>query len=203
MKMRNARKQTLLAMFTLFAILVIIVFSSVPWKSAAVASSKSTLASHQQSGNATHLHHQSAGTIDGSVDPTQIPDNKAYSLLFRLLSTRYQEREKIIRSFIKQTGVKGDDVETLIATSKAFNQQVSLLDYQAVEIHQQYGSSLNLEARDQLVALKMQREVIASTMISSLPERLSGESLKNLRQYMNDRFKRHMKIVPVTTDGHK
>lgn len=164
-----------------------------------VANSNGNLAS-QQSGTTGHVH-QPANAIDRSIDPTLIPDSKAYSLLFRFLSKPSDEREKlVVRSFIEDMGIATEDADGLIAASEEFNQLVGELDRQAIEIKQRDGQSLGPEAIQQLTSLELQKENIVSDIAASLPKRLRGESMQNLRRYINERFKRHMKIVPAKSN---
>jgi len=156
--------------------------------------------SGQQSGKIAHIH-QPTGAIDGSIDPTLIPDSKAYSLLFRFLSKRSEEREKlVVRSFIEDMGIVGEDADSLIAASEESNQLVGELDRQALEIRRRTGQSLSSEAIEQLTSLERQKENIVSDIVSSLPKRLRVDSMQSLQRYINERFKRHMKIVPAKSN---
>ena len=148
----------------------------------------------------SHTHYSPPGTLDGSVDPTAIPDNKAYSLLFRFLSKRYDEREKrLARTFIKAMGVRDEDVIVLISASEEFNQVVGRLDSQALE-SKRSALSLTSGMTSQLALLDEQKDKAVTRMVSSLPDRLHSDSWENLRQYVADRFKRQMKVIPTSAN---
>jgi hypothetical protein len=148
-----------------------------------------------------HTHYSPPGTLDGSVDPAAIRDNKAYSLLFRFLSKRYDEREKrLARTFIKAMGVRDADISVLISASEQFDQLVGQLDHQAREIRQRSRLKPTSEVISELALLDGQKDKIITRMVSSLSERLHKDSLENLREYVSDRFKRRMKVVPAASN---
>lgn len=187
-------------LFTVSLVLILIgsvVYRGVFSKSLATTTDKLTF-TDQQSIGTTHTHYQPEGTIDGSVNPELIPDSKAYSLFFRILSKRTDERGKLLtRTFIKTAGVSDQDINALLAASSEFNQSVGQLDAQAMEIKQYNHSNPSPAVLSQLNSLDQQKEAIVTNLILSLPRRLSKESLENLRNYMSGQFKRQMKIVPA------
>jgi len=151
----------------------------------------------QRLGKTPHIH-QTASAIDISIEPKLIPDSKAYSLLFRFLSKAHTEaQERVNRSLIKKMGVADDDIDTLIAASREFNNLVSELDRQALKIKQSNHVNPSSEVIAQLSQLDQQKEGIVTKIVSSLPSRLDRNSVENLRHYVNEKFKRQMKIVSL------
>ncbi len=68
--------------------------------------------------------------VDGAVNPELIPDQVAYSLPFRLLSTRHtQEQKKRIQSYITQMDL--GDANRLLAVADEFDRRVGVFDRKA------------------------------------------------------------------------
>lgn len=140
------------------------------------------------------------GTIDGAKNPEMIPDHLAYSLLFDLLSNRHTEVEKgRAKSYIRQAGIEGADVDALLAAAEDFRQRAGALDAQAATLNiRSHTEHPALSQNDvaQLKQLEKQREALAEDVIASLPHRLSGDGVAKLRQHVNERVKRKTKIFP-------
>ena len=157
----------------------------------------------------------SPGTINGAVNPTMIPDEAAYSVLFRLITNRQTDAEKSrIRAYIRQMGL-GDqkcrscpfssessdkDIDSLIAAAEVFQQRVGILDRQVKEIKDRNWPNPSKEVMAHLALLQQQKEVIVTEIIASLPSRLSADALDKVRRHTNERIKRKMKIVPDPTN---
>ena len=145
---------------------------------------------------------QPTGVIDGAVTPEKIPDHVAYSLVFQLIAERQTEAAKgRIKSYIREMGLAGSDVDALITTAEEFSRRVSVLNEQAAKINVRSRSNLILPSLNageviQLKQLEKQRELIVTEIAASLPHRLSVAGFANLRQHINERVKRKTRILP-------
>jgi hypothetical protein len=151
------------------------------------------------------------GTINGAVNPELIPDQAAYSVLFRFIANRQTDDEKSrIRAYIRQMGL-GDqkcrscplssepsdkDIDALIAAAEVFQQRVGVLDRQVKEIKDRNWPNPSKEVMAQLTVLQRQKEVIVTEIVASLPGKLSADALEKVHRHTNERIKRKMKIVP-------
>lgn len=144
---------------------------------------------------------QTAGVVDGAVNPGLIPDRVAYSLLFRLIANRHTEIEKArIRAYIRQIGITDSDSERLMAAAEEFQQRVGLLDAQAKQIKLNSGRSPGSEVRGQLVPLQRQKDAIVDEIAASLVSRLTGDGMNRVRLHIGERVKRHVKFRPVDSN---
>jgi len=150
---------------------------------------------------------RSASMIDGAMNPELIPDHIAYSMLFRLIAGRETEGEKTrIRSYIRQMGLEGADVDTLITAAEEFNQRVSVLDNQAAVIKNRHffvnaegkpqprGTVPTSEEHAQLDQLRRQKELVVIEIVTSLQSRLSPEGVARARQHVSGRMKRGIRM---------
>jgi hypothetical protein len=137
-------------------------------------------------------------TVDGSTNPELISDQKAYSLLLRLIARTVENNGKAeIRAYARQIGLSTEDAETLMSIAKEFQQRVGALDRQAKQIRQPHQLIQSAQARTQLLRLQEQKEQIVIETINSLSGQLGAEGMNSLRHYVNERFKRQMKILPA------
>jgi len=151
------------------------------------------------------------GTIQGKDNPALIPDNVAYSMLFRIISgPRSDDDKKRIRAYIRQTmagsqncddcpAFDNSDVDALLAVGDEFYQKVNVLDRQAKQIKDRNWPNPGSQVMVQLAQLQQQKETIVTELIQSLPDRLSVQGLRNLRQHISERMKRRMKMTPNTS----
>lgn len=160
--------------------------------------------------NSTSIaNQQSVGFIDGAVNPELIPNNVAYSLLFRLLSDRHTEEEKRrARSYLQMVFGCGNcsdqeraaskaHIDAFLAVVQEFEQRVSPLDRRAEEIHaQNWRPNPSPAVLAELNALQAQKDAIVAELIASLPTRLGVDGAERLRQHINERVKRRTKIGP-------
>ena len=135
------------------------------------------------------------GSIDGSVNPESIPDEIAYSLLFRLLAQRDTKEENAkIRSYIKLMNVT--DAKGLLSVVDEFERRVGKLDRQAEKIHEKRGPNLDSQALARLNALEQQKNEIIADIVQTLPGRIDVDNLDNLRTHIKERVKRNVKMIP-------
>ena len=125
---------------------------------------------------------QPSAIVDGAHNPELIPDNVAYSLLFRMIGKHKTEAEKgRIRSYIKyRIGIEGPDAEELIMLADEFDQRMASIDQKVAQINGGNGPG----------------DAIVAQTIAALPTHLSYESLMRLRQHVSQHVKRRVKIVP-------
>lgn len=143
-----------------------------------------------------------AGFVDGATNPALIPDNTAYTLLFRLLSNRNTEKEKgYVQAYIKQMEIENADA--LLAVVKKFESRIGAIDRKAKKIHEQKGPNFDDQALAQLNRLQEQKEEIVADIITSLPSQMGTEDSDRLRRHVNDRVKRKIKITPEHTHPSK
>lgn len=137
-------------------------------------------------------------TIDGSTNPELISDREAYSLLLRLIAHTVENNGKDqIRAYTRQMGLTTEDAEIIISIAKEYHQRVSNLDGQAKQIRQPHQPIQSIQVRAQLFRLQEQKEQIFIETINSLSGRLRADGMNKLRQYVNERFKRQMKVLPA------
>lgn len=149
--------------------------------------------------------------VDGAKNPELIPDNVAYSLLFRFISGKQvTEARERARSYIKQFGagiqqcidsdcakrMSDADVDAIIAAADEFQRRVSILDQKAIEIKKRYWPNLSPDVMAQLKHLQRQKEAVVAEIVASLPGRLSANGLSRVRAHINGRVKVRTKIKP-------
>lgn len=151
------------------------------------------------------------GTIDGSKNPELVPDQVAYSMLFKLIAGRTTPEDKrSIRAYISQLGIgvqrckqcptsteNGDaDIDALISAADEYQQQISVLDEKATKIKGRSWPNPDPEVLRQLEQLQRQNEAIGRAFMAQLPSRLSPTAWARLQQQIKQRVKPGIKIVP-------
>lgn len=167
------------------------------------------------------------GMIDGAKNPEKIPDQVAYSALFRFIAAHQTPEEKnSIRAYIRQigigkqackncpsTGAGNADIDALITAAEDFQQRIGALDSQAAEIKDRHffkdsagefhpnGSIATPEERAQLKRLQRRKESIVNDIAASLSQRLSVEGTAKIHEHVNERIKRKIKISASQSSG--
>lgn len=149
-----------------------------------------------------------APVIDGAVNPEMIPDHVAYSTLFALIAGRRTEAEAgRARAYVRQMGLKGADVEALVAAAEEFRQQAGVIDRHASQLRSRYfykagdgnyyrnGSPVTAEDRERWGQLRGQREVITADTAASLRRRLSGAGWAAVRRHVVGHMKRGIRMT--------
>jgi hypothetical protein len=155
------------------------------------------------------------GVINGAVNPEMIPDHVAYAMLFRMIANRPEESAKrSIRAYVKQifgcdecskeSGLGGrirvrpdnPDIDAFITVAEEHHRRVSVLDAQAENIKGRSWPDPNPEVMARLTELQGQNEALSAEMAASLPNRLSSIGMDKLRQYIVERVKPGIKIIP-------
>lgn len=151
--------------------------------------------------------------IDGGVKPELIPDEVAYSLLFRVVSNAQSADARIrIRHYIRRLGLgnqagnrcsveegssaetNDDDIDAFIAVADDFRRRVSVLDQQAIQIKRLKLAKMTDEMRMRLVRLQQQKEEIVAELVGILPRRLTSSGAENIRMHVNEGMKRRIRI---------
>lgn len=155
---------------------------------------------------ARQIIEDSTDVIDGAKHPEKIPDNVAYTMLFRLIANRETDEEKSrIRSYLKQAlgcedcnhKVEEADIESLISAAEEFNQQVSIVDQQAMDRLERYHPEhppLSAYDKEPLRQFQKQKEAIVNDTVASLLKRLSVDGKASLHRHIKDRMKRRIKM---------
>jgi hypothetical protein len=155
------------------------------------------------------------GVINGAVNPEMIPDHVAYSILFRMIANRPEESSRrSIRAYVRQIfgcdecskdrglGVPGrarpdnPDIDAFITVAEEHHRRVSVLDAQAENIKGRSWPDPHPEVMAKLTELQAQNEALSAEMMASLPHRLSANGMDKLRQYIAERVKPGIKIIP-------
>lgn len=153
--------------------------------------------------------------IDGAKNPEKIPDQVAYSALFRFIAAHQTPEEKnSIRAYIRQMGLGKDvDVDAVIAAADDFQQRIGTLDSRAAEIKDRHffkdsagefhpnGSIATPEEHAQLKRLQQQKESIVNDIAASLSQRLSVEGTAKVHEHVTERIKRKIKISASQSSG--
>lgn len=150
------------------------------------------------------------GMIDGAKHPELIPDQVAYSLLFRTISGNQDpEAKKRMRNYVRQMGLgkcptcpkatatgtdTDQDIDAFIAAADEFQQRVGVLDRQVIEIKRNNWPNPSLEVMAQLTQLQRQKEAIIADIAASLPKRLSAKGVEHVRLHISERVKKHVEI---------
>ena len=137
--------------------------------------------------------------VDGSQDPTRIPDRIAYSLMLRLISGAKDEKEKrYIRSYITRMGIQdAEDLRILSATADNFKQKIEELDAKVTAIKKpenEGGAQRVPHAQQQLRQLRSQFDTAVEEAIASLSRDMSKPGLAQLKQFMDLEFKTKVKL---------
>ena len=159
---------------------------------------------------------QSRVLVDGAATPEKIPEELAYSLLFRMIGRRETEAEKNrIRSYLKQAlgcnacdksarhnssvETQEADINALIGAAEEFDLRVTALDLKVAQIngryHPEHLTPVSVEDKQQLTHLQRQKESIVAEVVASLPDRLSAEGAKNLRKFVKENVRRKVRII--------
>lgn len=149
-----------------------------------------------------------AGVVNGAINPELIPDQMAYTLLFRLLSDpSVADNKSAIRSYLKmvfgcshcdehqQRGVE-KHIAGILVVVKQFQRRVGYLDRQAQQLHDIHGIDMSHEVLAQLNELQRQKELVVAELVESLPNHLDERGLAKLHQHLEGRVKRKMTIIP-------
>jgi hypothetical protein len=156
--------------------------------------------------------------IDGAANPDNIPDHVAYGLVFRLISGGQTVAEQhSLRAYINQLGLgsqkcltasKGKEqpeveteIEAMVAAADEYNRKVGILDQQAKAIRDASQGELTADAVGALAALQKQKEAMVTATVVALEQKLGPEGAGRLRQSINQRVKRQIKIKRKLKDS--
>lgn len=157
---------------------------------------------------ATHNHPQQPDRIvDGSKTPELIPDQAAQEVFLRSLVAKLDEGEagqRRVRAFAEETGLKGAEVDALLALAQNFVAGVSVLDNQVKEIKDKHWPQPSESVKAQLVQLQADKRTIIAETIASLATRLGSDAgVGKVQRYIIERVKRQMSSFTPLPLTHK
>ena len=135
-------------------------------------------------------------TKNGKINPSLIPDWVAYEFFFKSLVTSPSEGDRgqgRIKSFVKQTGIKISQIEPLLAEASRIYQRISGFDRQVKSIKDQNWPDPEPQVWDQLKEIQEEKETAIIEQSKAFLTRQGTEVGGNLRSFINDHVKRHIK----------
>lgn len=160
------------------------------------------------------------GTIDGKTSPDSIPDRVAYSALFGALTHNDKVFQKHLRPYLSQILAAcqtcntsqpqnsltqaerqrvESDIDTFIEILSSFEVDISILDAKVKEIKDMNWPTPSQEVMNQLAEYQKQKDSLVDSTISTVFSELSSEGIQNLRDYVQARLKRQLKMIPGPT----
>ncbi len=121
-------------------------------------------------------------TIDGSVNPSDIPPNVAYELFFRALA------ESSSLEFAKKIGLDDQWGQALLDEARRFN-----------EIAEQYDSAIKSDNQYRISSLQQQREEYIAREVALLPKTIGSTSAAKLDDYVHKKVIPRVKKIPIAT----
>lgn len=155
--------------------------------------------------------------IDGAVNPELIPDEVAFTMMFRVIGNRQTQEEKdSIRSYLRQAGLgcqtcqlpnsqkkqqqpttaEEPDIDAVVSLADEFWQRVSVLDEQVKQIKDRTWPNPSQEVMSQLQQLEAQKQSIVAEIVASIPTRLSADAVAKLQNHIDTKVKPNVKIFP-------
>jgi hypothetical protein len=142
--------------------------------------------------------------IDGSVEPERIPDEAAFGVVFRVISSlQARGRDKSVRAYLEHIGFNTREmgqrkaakaINAILSAAEGYNANVRVLDSQAEEMRMQSRRAPNEQARAGLAALRQQKADLARATITSLDERLGPVLSARVHDSISERVKPLIKI---------
>jgi hypothetical protein len=148
---------------------------------------------HQQESHMRSATQNPAGTIDGAVNPEQIPDTTAYELFFNFFVDRDENERGKLQAYCKQTSLVDVDLDGLLAAARSYKQQVVGLDMEAEAVR---TSETLSTAAPKLAALRARREEVVQKLMADLPQFVGPDGAAAIRSHINNRMKPNIKIIP-------
>lgn len=150
------------------------------------------------------------------LNQSDLRDERAYSLLFRLLATMPEGATgSRARSYIRLMGlgegcvtcprtassgpaeIAEPDLDAFIRFVEEFKREVGVLDTRAQTI--QTASGLSAEERlQQLTALRKRKDTLVQRYVTMLPERLGSDTAARIDQFVQLRFKPRIKQYRIS-----
>ena len=132
---------------------------------------------------------QQPKAIDGSVNPELISDNRAYSMLFRIIANRTGQERAALRAYLEQIGFTGEDCADCPSGPTRAEAQIDKLFDVAQEFH------TRVESLPQTTPALLQdaRATLSDDLAASLRSRLGSSDAVRLHLHIQ-RMKGNMKI---------
>jgi len=139
-----------------------------------------------------------AGTVDGSITPSAIPDHVAYEMFFASLVPNPANgiTEGAVRAKLAQIGLSETDGAALRAIASDFFQRRADLDRQVTAMKDENLSPESPSTLGRLREIQNQKEAMIGEMRGLLAQRLAGPGAAKINQYVHEYVKRRIKIVP-------
>lgn len=140
--------------------------------------------------------------IDGANNAELIPDRVAYSLLFRLLSSPRNDFERShINSYVADIGFENDaDSAVLLSAAVNHKRRVDALDMHVNGIKEKernHNAPRPPETQLVLRKLQPQYDLVTDETVASLSSALSASGQATLQRFMDERFKKKVKLQPA------
>src|SRR5262245_22092683 len=140
-----------------------------------------------------------AGTIDGAQNPQAIPDHVAYGAVLRMLMPRQNsdfERRRAL-AWANIAGLDEAAANELYAVATEFGRRITPVDRQIAEVkNRSTWPDPDEQTKRQLNELNTQKEQIVIELMASLPTKMGASSVDKLRQHINEKVKRKIKVIP-------
>jgi hypothetical protein len=140
-----------------------------------------------------------AGTIDGSVTPSAIPDHVAYEMFFNSLIPPKElgaNAEGAVRAKLQQIDLSESDQGNLRFLAGEFKLRLNSLDNQVNEMRAENLQATSPATLARLVELQKQKQAMTEEMIGSIRQKISADGNAKITQYIGEYVKRRIKIVP-------
>lgn len=140
-----------------------------------------------------------ATPVGGENNPLLIPDNVAYMIVFRLLSSHKNEPERRrLHGYVRQNlGITDDkEIEAVFRLADDFKRRVIPVDDQINSIKERYHPShmpFSRDDRKELEKLKKNKEKIVGELLADIPRRLSANGKDKLHKNIQERVKKKIK----------
>jgi hypothetical protein len=141
-----------------------------------------------------------SGTIVGAMNPEQVPDRAAYTILFIVLAKRVgKEQEAVANSYLKQfdAQLSASDIDTFMLIADEYWTAVTPLDGKARELKDQHWPRPPAAVMDELRRLQRKKDALIDSKTSSLSNRLSSAGLAILTHRVIPHIKSRIKIAPA------
>ncbi|MBS1786495.1 MAG: hypothetical protein JST85_02160 [Acidobacteria bacterium] len=166
---------------TLFSIVLVIILIVTVVVTGKFAFSENNINDKHINHNQTHSQGtQYLPTVDGSKDPSLIPDVDAQEILFKFLSSansndKYLEQRK--RSFLTKAGFNDGEIAAITYFAHEYKRLIDPLDAQVESVKMQYWPNPGADVKIQLRELQKQKEtIIANSVLSPLKTRLNANN---------------------------
>lgn len=150
-------------------------------------------------GIATSQQKDPAGTVDGSVTPSAIPNHIAYEMFFNSLIPPKElgiNAEGAVRAKLQQIGLSDSDQGALRFLAGEFKTRLNSLDNQVNAMRAENLQATSPATLARLGELQKQKQAMVEEMMGSIGQKISADGNAKIAQHIDDYVKRRIKIVP-------